>query len=46
MSNSREEFKKVLQSNDKTKIKEWLANNGKQPKPMAAVMFEKKEIDK
>ena len=43
MNNSREEFIKVLQSNDKSKLKEWLANNGKSPKPTAAVMFEKKE---
>lgn len=39
---NRSEFLKLLQTNDKDKLKEWLVNNSKQPKPIAAVMFEKK----
>ncbi len=36
------DFLKLLQTNDKDKIKEWLVCHSKPPKTVSAVMFEKK----
>ncbi|MBR6289426.1 MAG: hypothetical protein IKR19_08825 [Acholeplasmatales bacterium] len=42
MNNIRDNFIKILKDNDTAKLKDFLAENGKQPKLMAAVMFENK----